>query len=98
MKHLRIEAFKAEYSIDGEEWNSIEGITKEDLLKIVDFALESGFIMDDPKNEKIGNDAHKIIYSNIYEKIAKLVKERKVFIDDCESQYKDAIEKYVEST
>lgn len=96
MKHSRINELKAEYSTDGEQWNSIEQITKEDLLSIVEHALENEFCMDDPHESKIGNDAHKIIYSNIYEKLLKLFDERKVFKDECDSQFKEALEKYDE--
>ncbi|MFD2165183.1 hypothetical protein ACFSJY_02810 [Thalassotalea euphylliae] len=94
MKYLKIENAQAKFSINGDDWISIDQINKENLLKLVDMALLEDFQMDNPDEGKIGNDAHKIIYQNIYEKLSQLTSERKNFKDESESTYKDAIEKY----
>jgi hypothetical protein len=94
MKRLKIERSQATYSVDGENWNSIEKIGKDDLLFLVDKVFEEDFDMDNPDECRIGNEAHKIIYENIYKKLRKLIDDKRNFQDESELKYKDAIEKY----
>ena len=94
MKRLKIDRSQATYTIDGENWVSIEKIGKDELLFLVDTVFEEDFEMDDPDELKIGNEAHKIIYENIYKKFKKLIDEKRNFQDESELKYKDALEKY----
>ncbi|HHC6477519.1 TPA: hypothetical protein ACN34M_000295 [Vibrio parahaemolyticus] len=94
MKRLKIERSQATYTVDGINWVSIEKIGKEDLLFLVDAVFEEDFDMDNPDESRIGNEAHKIIYENIYKKFKKLIEEKKNFQDESEIKYKDALEKY----
>jgi len=50
--------------------------------------------MDVFDKEKIGNQAHQIIYKNISEKFSDLSKNRSRFKDESEALYREAIEKY----
>ena len=44
--------------------------------------------------EKIQHKAHQIVYKSIYEKFTDLTTNKNVFKDECDSLYKNAIEKY----
>ena len=66
------------------------------MLYLLDKATEDGceFEMDSPSLNKIKNEAHKIIYENLYDKFQDLLKNKNKFIDESESLYKDALQKY----
>ncbi|MGO9138149.1 MAG: hypothetical protein ACLQBC_10845 [Syntrophales bacterium] len=94
MKFLKIEDNKGYFSLDGTTWNPIDEINKEHLLKLLDLSLSDDFEMDDFEKEKVGNQAHQIIYKNIFEKFSDVSKNRSRFKDESEVLYKAAIEKY----
>ncbi len=94
MKYLKIENDKGLYSLDGSEWLSIDRISKDDLLSLLDTALTSEFDMDVYDESKIANQAHQIIYQNIFRKFEDILKNKKKFKDQSEMMYKKAIEKY----
>ena len=45
-------------------------------------------------SNQIDNEAHKIIYMNLSEKLNELLSQRKRFVDESKSEYKEALEKY----
>ena len=94
MKYLKIESNQAFYSLDGTEWNSIDAINKEDLLKLLDIAISENFEMDEFDKDKLANQAHQIIYQNISEKFSDLIQQKNRFKDESDALFKDAIEKY----
>lgn len=94
MKCLKIEDNKGSYSVDGENFKAIDEIDKNDLLKLLNLALGEEFEMDEYKQESIGNQAHQIIYKNIYERFKELNNNRTRFKDESHAQYKEAVEKY----
>lgn len=95
MKYLRINNNNGEFSVDGEHFVDIDNITKEQLLTLLDIALsEEDFEIDEYDADTISNPAHKIIYSNLYNKFTELLKNRQQFIDDVDDLYKEAYEKY----
>lgn len=94
MKFLKIEDNRGFFAVDGKTWNPIDQINKDQLLELMDRALSDGFEMDEFVKEKISNQAHQIIYKNIYEKFVELGKNKNRFKDDSEAIYKEAIEKY----
>lgn len=94
MKCFKIEDNKGAYSIDGEKWLSIDKINKTDLLKLLDIALNFEFEMDIYEKDKLSNQAHQIIYSNIYEKFRDILDNKNRFKDESEIMYKNAIDKY----
>lgn len=94
MKCLRIDNNKGWYSIDETNWAEIDKINKEDLLILLNLAINGEFTMDEYSEKDIANEAHKIIYSNIYYKFKELLKNKNQFKDTSENMYKDAIEKY----
>ena len=50
--------------------------------------------MDKIENGNIQNEAHKIIYGNIYNKFEDLLTKKNMFLDESENLYKDALKKY----
>ena len=94
MKYLKIDENKGYFSNDGTNWTSIDQIDKNDLLTLLDRALEDGFEMDEFDKAKIANPAHQIIYKNVYDRFAEIVSNRSRFSDESQNLYKDAIEKY----
>jgi len=94
MKHLKIEENKGYFSIDGIKWYPVDEMNKDHLLSLVDLSLQEGFEMDDYDKEKLGHQAHQVIYKHIFEKLSDLYNKKDRFKDQSESLYKNAIEKY----
>ena len=68
MKILRISSRKAEYSTNGKTYQSISDINKDDILKLLNIIMQSDAVMDS-KISDISNEAEKIIYSKLKEKL-----------------------------
>lgn len=94
MKFLKIEDNKGFFSLDGKDWHSIDEINKKHLLKLMDICLDNEFEMDIFDENILRNQAHQIIYKNIYEKFNDLAQKKSRFKDESEALYKTAIEKY----
>lgn len=94
MKCLKIENNKGMYTMDGERWEEIDKINKEDLLKLLEIAISSDFEMDEFDRDKLGNQAHQVIYKNIHYKFKQLLNNKTRFKDESDSLYREAIEKY----
>ena len=97
MKYLKIEDNKACFRKDKtqpENWNEIDKIEKEDLMKLLDFATEDDFEMDVYNEDILANKAHQIIYKSIYEKLNNFLTNKDRFKDQTENVYKEALEKY----
>jgi hypothetical protein len=97
MKYLKIEDNKAFFIKDEaqpENWNEIDKIEKEDLMKLFDFATEDDFEMDVYSEDILANKAHQIIYKSIYEKLNIFLTNKDRFKDQTENVYKEALEKY----
>jgi hypothetical protein len=71
-------------------------MTKESLLYLVDLSLEhgSGCELDEYDQESLPNQAHQIIYKNVYDKIAQLAARKDEFLDRSERLYLDEYERY----
>ncbi len=94
MKYLKIENNKGYYCLAQNKWQEIDRINKEDLLILLNKALETDFEMDAYEQEKVSNKAHQIIYKNLFNKFTELLENKNRFKDESEQLYKDAIEKY----
>ncbi len=94
MKLLKIED-KLGYYLDlKDEYTSVDKITKEDLLRLVDLTLYNDVEFDEYSEENINNQAHQIIYKSICEKLRDLIERRQEFIDESERLYLQEYEKY----
>ena len=94
MKFLKIDDNRGFFAVDGKTWNPIDQINKDQLFELLDHALTDNFEMDIFEKDKLGNQAHQIIYKNIYEKFVELGRNKNRFKDESEALYRDAIEKY----
>ena len=98
MKYLRIKNGKG-YFLNSEEVEiEIDKIKKDDILNLLDLASDEtiNFEIDTMECDKIKNEAHKIIYQSISSKMQDFLERRMQFIEESNSLYKDALEKYTE--
>lgn len=94
MKHLKVESGKGQFSIDGSAWIDLDKFGKDDLLKLVDLALQDGFEMEPYDKEKIPQPAHEIIYRNLFTKLNELAGKKDRFKDESQQQFREALLKY----
>ena len=97
MIYLKIEDNRGFFLKDKEspeDWTELDKIEKEDLMKLLDYATEEEFEMDEYKEEVLGNKAHQIIYKNLYEKFKNFLSNKNRFKDETDNVFKEAIEKY----
>lgn len=96
MTYLKIENGKGYFLNSNDEMQEIHDIRKEDILRLLDLATDSDvdFEMDEMRDGNIQNEAHRLIYDGIYRKFRELLDNKARFIDECESLYRDAIQKY----
>lgn len=95
MKILKIENgngfFRFETNAD---WQPIDAIDKNGLLNLLNLFLEEEVELDSPEELSISNQAHSIIYRNIYEKLNSLSDDKKRFKDESERMYLEEVRKY----
>lgn len=97
MKYLEIDHGRVFFSFDesGKDRKPIDLITKDDLLKLIQCALDDGkFEMDAYNDALVQNAAHKVIYKNVYQKLDDLLKHRVSFNDERAGLYRAAINAY----
>ena len=94
MKYLKINDNKGFYQTGDDNWKEIDSINKEDLMILLDKAIETDFEMNEFIVDNIQNKAHQIIYRNLYEKFSELLDNKTRFKDESEQLYKSAMEKY----
>ena len=99
MTYLKIDRGRGYFLNAENDMQEIHEIRKEDLLRLLELATDSSidFEMDEITDENIQNEAHRIIYDSLYRKFKDLLENRSRFIDESESLYKDAIQKYKDS-
>lgn len=96
MKCLKINTGKGEFSLDGVNYAPIDTIKKEDVLKLLDIALdlEQEIEMDAYSPEAFTNPAHKVIYENIFNKFESLKANKDQFTTEIAELYREAYDKY----
>ena len=94
MKLLKIENGLGYYLDEKSDFDSIDKITKEDLLRLVDLTLSKEVEFDEYDDEAIKNHAHRIIYKSISEKLGDLKERKQKFTDESERLYLTEYEKY----
>lgn len=98
MKYLKIKDNKGYFLKQEKEqpdqWIEIDKISKEDLINLLESAISTDFEIDEYIEENIGHKAHQIVYKSIFEKFTDLINNKKSFIDECDTQFRSAIEKY----
>lgn len=96
MKYLKIDEGNAFFLDKNSDYASINEITKEDLMYLIDCAVDDSldFEMDDFNEFEIHNPAHQIVYSNLYQKLMELANDKERFMEESKSMYFDAKVKY----
>ena len=95
MKLLKIEDDLGYFLDNQGMFATVDKITKEDLLRIVNIILEEEVVeFDDYNDELLKNQAHQIIYKSLFEKFRGLRERRQEFIDESERLYLQEYEKY----
>ncbi len=94
MKLLKIDKNLGHYLGEQGGFTSIDKITKEDILRLVNLTLAEEVELDEYDEKAIKNPAHQILYKNISEKIANLKERRQEFTDASERLYLVEYEKY----
>lgn len=96
MKLLKIEDNLGYFLDENDGFTSINKITKEGLLRLVDQTIAEDAEFDEYDQEAIKNAAHQIIYKSIYQKLRELSDKKKEFIDEVKREYLAEYEKYRE--
>ena len=94
MRLLKITGNLGYFLDDQGGFTTVDKITKEDLLRLVDRTLAEEVEFDEYSDEAIKNQAHQIIYRSIYEKLMGLRGRKQEFIDQSERLYLAEYEKY----
>ena len=94
MRHLKIESNSGFFNIGDDEWKLLDELNKENLLILLEKALSDDFEMDEYIEESIGNQAHRLIYKSVHEKLHTLQSIKDRFNDESERLYSEAYEKY----
>lgn len=97
MRILKIEGNNGHFSINGDEFESIDKLDKERLLKLVDLALTKEVEIDEYDPAILKNEAHRIIYRSVYKKLQELVLRRDEFFDKSEREFYEIYENYKQS-
>lgn len=93
MKYLKIESNKGSYLKENSDWEEIDKINKDELMYLLNKAIDVDFEMDPYDAARLPNKAHSIIYKNLHDKFSELLDNKSRFKDESEQLYKGAIEK-----
>jgi hypothetical protein len=94
MKLLSISDGKGFFRSDSGEQTLLDSIAKEDLLRLVDLTLNKDCQMDAYEPSLIHNQAHQIIYENIWSRLCELALKKKQFLDESKRLYLSEYERY----
>lgn len=95
MKLLKISENLGQFLAVNGDYSSIDKITKDDLLRLVDSTLGEGEVELDPYDEQaIKNQAHQVIYKSIFQKLTDLSKRKQEFVDESARLFLDEYERY----
>ena len=98
MKILKIEDNKGFYNAsDDEGWKPIDEIDKDGLMKLLNLYLSEDVKMDRLEDNSLSNQAQKIVYKGIFNKLESLQENKSIFKDDSDRTYLSAIEMYSSS-
>ena len=96
MKLLSIENNLGLYLSETGQYNPVDKITKEDLLRLVNLTLQEDVEFDAYDENAIKNQAHQIVYKSVFEKLRGLRDRKKEFKDESERLYLKEYERYRE--
>jgi len=76
------------------EWETIDKIDRSGLMTLLDTLIEKEVEMDVMDDENLSNQAHRIIYKSISEKLSMLLVNKSKFKDESQRLYFEEIQKY----
>jgi len=94
MKLLKISDGSAYYCAPDGEFATIDKITKDDLMRLVDLTLSQDVEFDGYDEDTIKNQAQQIVYRSVVEKLEELSQRKSEFIDESERLYLQDFERY----
>src|SRR4051812_12544666 len=96
MKCLKIKDGKGEFTVDGSNYFPLDQIDKENLMALLEIALDPDqeFEMDEYDSDIVTNAAHKVIYSNLYDKFTAVKVNKEHFTSEIDGLYQEAFNKY----
>nr|VFK68217.1 MAG: hypothetical protein BECKUNK1418G_GA0071005_12163 [Candidatus Kentron sp. UNK]VFK73564.1 MAG: hypothetical protein BECKUNK1418H_GA0071006_12197 [Candidatus Kentron sp. UNK] len=98
MKLLKIENKLGYYLKESEDYEPVDKITKDQLLRLVDLTLANDVEFDEYDDKQIQHQAHRIVYKSLYEKLRSLQERKQEFMDESEQLYRQDYEKYREES
>jgi len=99
MKLLKIENSGGHFCLESGDYNPIDKISKDDLLRLVNATLSEESVEFDAYDENlIKNHAHQVIYKSIVRKLQSLRERRQEFVDESARLFLEDYEKYRTST
>jgi hypothetical protein len=94
MKLLSISDGKGFFLSEAGSPQPLDQIAKEDLLRLVELTLTTDSQMDTFDASLLLNQAHQIIYENIWSRLGELASRRKEFLDESKRLYLSEFERY----
>jgi hypothetical protein len=79
-------------------FQSIDRITKEELLRLVGLTLTEEVEFDEYDEKRVKNQAHQIVYKSIFEKLRELKDRKEEFLDESARLYLAEHERYKDET
>ena len=92
--YIRPKDWNETLSEDEQSFEPITGITKDDLLAIVDYLMTGQVEMDEYKEELIANPAERIVYKQIYDGLMQTIANKDEIMADVDSHFAQAMNKY----
>lgn len=94
MKLLKYENNTSYLYVDGKYKKLLE-ISKEDILKSLEYIYENEDVeLEEYYKEKIVNEAEKIVYENLYNKLNNFKEDKPILKNEIDNLFKDLEEKY----
>ena len=94
MKILKYENNVSYLYVDGKYKRLLE-ISKEDILKSLEYIYEKDDIeLEEYDKEKIVNEAEKIVYENLYNKLNKFKEDKPILKNEIDNLFRNLEEKY----
>lgn len=97
MKLLKIDSYCGKFLTESGSYQTIDKVTKDDLLRMVEVILEGDAEFDEYDEDLIKNQAHQVVYKSLYDNLLSLQDRKAEFIDESKRMYLDDYKKYVES-
>lgn len=96
MKLLKIENNRGYFLLESGQYETIDKLNKEGILRLVDQSLdaEEEIDFDDIEDDNLQNQTHLIIYRNVLAKLRELFERRAEYKDRCERLFLEEYDRY----